>query len=434
MKRWPKSLPDYRWPPHLMSVWVMPLRWILASIFHVSYALGLLASLMPGGRVRVLVIRTDGLGDGLLFEPALENLARVLSPRVIHLWGPKLTRDLFRHCPTIARMMVIPRGFKSGNLRYFLSPILRARLGFALGRWTFDKVIYPVESPEPLGNWLFASARAVERWLNSGDTANQFDWQQARIHEVATKIIETRPGNAHELLRNEYLTEQWSGERTLRQPKVHLADGMKARAEAQVDLWRAAAKKRGGEEVIGIVPAASMPIKAYPDARWAAALKRLWEQQRAMPVLLGGPSDGASLDALASALVAAEVPHQRLVAPLDILEMAAIVAELDGVLSVDTGLAHLSVAQGVPTVVLVTGGNPGRFFPWPNARSHVVLNVPMSCSGCNDRCTLSEAECITHIPSDDIVAAYARLKGRRVSLDVMIAPQQKPKKPLQQAG
>jgi heptosyltransferase-1 len=209
---------------------------------------------------------------------------------------------------------------------------------------------------------------------------------------------------------------------------------MKQRAEAQVDLWRTAAKKRGGEEVIGVIPSASMPIKSYPDSRWAEALRRIWDEHRALPVLLGGPSDVASLDALASALVAAGVPFQRLAAPLGILDMAALVTALDGVLSVDTGLTHLSVAQGVPTIVLVTGGNPGRFFPWPNARHHIVLNVAMTCSGCHDRCTRSEAECITHIPPEDIAAAYAQLKGRRVSLDVMIAPPPKTKKPLQQAG
>jgi ADP-heptose:LPS heptosyltransferase len=114
--------------------------------------------------------------------------------------------------------------------------------------------------------------------------------------------------------------------------------------------------------------------------------------------------------------------------------MAAIVAELDGLLSVDTGLAHLAVAQKVPTVVLVTGGTPARFFPWPNAKHHLVLNIPTPCSGCHDRCTLPEAECITHITPDEIVAAYARLKGRRVALEVMITPQPQQVKPFQAAG
>src|SRR6187399_946156 len=112
MKHWPSSIPDYQWPPRLTSALAAPLRLALAMVFHVCYALGLLLSLIPIGRkVRVLIIRTDGLGDSLLFEPALENLARVLSPRIIHLWAPQLTRELFKHCPTISRIFVIPRGF-----------------------------------------------------------------------------------------------------------------------------------------------------------------------------------------------------------------------------------------------------------------------------------------------------------------------------------
>lgn len=435
MRRWPASLPDYRWPSQLTGIAMLPLRLFLAAVFHVAYAAGLIVSLIPRGRrVHVLVIRTDGLGDGLLFEPALENLARMLSPRVIHLWAPALTRDLFKHCPTIGRMFVVPRGYKQGNLAYFKSPFLRARIGFELGRWKFDKVIYPVESPEPLGNWLFASARAAERWLNYGDTVNQFPAQQEQTHEIATRIIESRPGNAHELMRNEYLTEQWSGEKSLRQPKVYLTEIMVRRAQTQTDHWKAIARKRGGGELIGVMPAASMTIKSYPNAKWAAALKRLWDEQRTMALLLGGPTDSATINELATALDHQAVPYQRLTGAVGILDMAAIVAELDGLLSVDTGIAHLAVAQKVPTVVLATGGAPARFFPWPNAKHHLVLNIPTPCSGCHDRCTLAEAECITHITPDEIVAAYARLKGRRVSLEVTISAQPQQPKPFQAAG
>jgi hypothetical protein len=55
----------------------------------------------------------------------------------------------------------------------------------------------------------------------------------------------------------------------------------------------------------------------------------------------------------------------------------------------------------------------------------------MPCAGCNNRCILSEAECITHINPDEIVAAYARLRGRRFPLEVYVAPR---KSPLQVAG
>jgi ADP-heptose:LPS heptosyltransferase len=436
MKRlWPMSLPEYKWPQNLLTPKMIVLRGLLAGVFHLAYAIGLLISLFQRGRDRVLVIRTDGLGDALLFEPALESLARILSPREIHLWAPKLTCELLAHCPTIRRLMVIPRGFKNGNLTYFRSVVWRARIGFELGRCKFDKVIYPVESPEPLGNWLFASARATERWLNYGDTNNQFDWQQARTHEAATRVIETRPGNAHELQRNEYLAEQWGGEKSLRTPKVYLTEQMLARAETQVDAWRTAARKAGGAEVVGVVPSASMPVKSYPDAKWTAALKRLWTQHRVVPVLLGGPDDWQAIDRLAAELIHDEVPYLSLAKPLGILDMTALVGKLDAIISVDTGLAHLAVAQQTPSIVLVTGGTPGRFFPWPATNHHAVLNVSMPCSGCNDRCTLEEAACITHINPDEIVSAYARLKGRRISLDVYVnTPAAIKPGPLQAAG
>jgi ADP-heptose:LPS heptosyltransferase len=91
-------------------------------------------------------------------------------------------------------------------------------------------------------------------------------------------------------------------------------------------------------------------------------------------------------------------------------------------LSVDTGLAHVAVAQRVPTVVLVGGGSPGRFFPWPNARDHVVLNNAMPCDGCNNKCHLPEAMCITKITSDEIVEAYMRLRTDQTTLAPFVVP------------
>src|SRR5690349_24344509 len=112
MRRWPKPMPDYRWPPHFLSPGMAAVRWLLDGAFHLSYLLGLIVSIVHRGRERILVIRTDGLGDGILFEPALESIARYMSPRVIHLWAPKLTCDLFRYNPAIRRLCTIPRGFK----------------------------------------------------------------------------------------------------------------------------------------------------------------------------------------------------------------------------------------------------------------------------------------------------------------------------------
>jgi len=430
MTPFPRSLPDYRWPDHYKSEGMAIIARCLSATFYLAYAFGSIVRLLTEWLYRfeappTLVIRTDGIGDALLFEPALESLARIASPSEVHLWAPKATCDLFTDCPTITRRLSIPRGCKEGNLQYFKSISWRLRLGFELGRWKFSKVIYPVESPEPLGNWLFLSARAEERWINSGDNANQFEWQQARTHDSATRIFEQRPGHAHELLRNEYLSDQWAQEHRLRRPRVHLNAEAVSEADELFIAWRRVANRTGATELVGLVVGGTSNVNRYPATHWAAALKRLWVEQRVMAVLLGGPMDRPAMDELSELLH--EVPHVRLMQPVNVLTISAIIRRLDGMLSVDTGLAHISLALRVPTVVLVGGGHPGRFFPWPGNHPQVALNASMPCEGCGNRCHLAEALCVTRIPSDDIVQAYQKLRVRNVAIERFVQPQRQRK-------
>src|SRR3954447_8493390 len=126
MNNWPKSTPDYQWPDHYSSNGVTALRWCLAAVFHVAYAIGraigAIIQKYDGYEVGpTMLIRTDGVGDALLFEPAMESLAKSISPSELHLWAPRGTCELFSECPTITRRVVTPRGGKDGNLAYFKS-------------------------------------------------------------------------------------------------------------------------------------------------------------------------------------------------------------------------------------------------------------------------------------------------------------------------
>lgn len=425
MNNWPKSTPDYLWPDHYASNGMVALRWCLAAVFHVAYAVGRAVGAIiqryQGYEVSpTMLIRTDGVGDALLFEPAMESLAKSISPSELHLWAPRATCELFEECATITRRVVTPRGGKDGNLDYFRSAIWRARIGFELGRWSFEKVIYPVQSPEPFGNWLFVSARATERWINTGDTNNQFESQQEKTQDHATRLLEARPGSAHELTRNEYLSDQWAEENKLRKPRIHMKPQAAVQAHRLVEAWRRAAGKQGAAELVGLVIAGTSKVNHYPAAEWVKALARLWEEQHIMAVLLGGQDDQQAIDELASHL--GDIPHLRLLKPVHLLTTAGIIRRLDGMLSVDTGLAHVALAQRVPTVVLVGGGTPGRFFPWPNSRDHVALNNAMPCDGCNNKCHLPEAMCITKISSDEIVEAYMQLRVHQTSIAPLVLP------------
>ena len=107
---------------------MVALRSCLAAVFHVAYAIGrAVGAIMQryqGYEVSpTMLIRTDGVGDALLFEPAMESLAKSISPSELHLWAPRGTCELFEECATITRRVKTPRGGKDGNLEYFRSII-----------------------------------------------------------------------------------------------------------------------------------------------------------------------------------------------------------------------------------------------------------------------------------------------------------------------
>ncbi len=269
--------------------------------------------------------------------------------------------------------------------------------------------MYAVESPEPLGNWLLASAQAKEKLAADGDLENQFDWQAERARAAATRMLTRRPGGGHELLRNAHFAAAWGAGLVGERPRICPSESSSEMANARVRLWRAAAEQRGAAMLVGVIPAGTVAANTYPPASWAAALRELWQSHRALPVFLGSEAEAKTFNQIMSLL--SDVPVLTIGSSIDVLTLSAVLQQLDAVISVDTGPAHLALAQRVPTVVLSGGGHPGRFFPWPGATSAVVLNRRMPCEGCLARCHLPQPECLTGIPPGDVVEALLHVTG-----------------------
>jgi ADP-heptose:LPS heptosyltransferase len=269
-------------------------------------------------------------------------------------------------------------------------------------------VAYLTQSPEPLGNWVLVSARTRERWYCSGNTENQFAEQQARTVNAADKVLSPLAAG-HELARNAHLAGQWGDDIGGRLPAVFQAGG----ADEQWKTWMQAAGKLGASRIVGLVASGMEAMKEYPHRHWAKVAARLWDEERTVLALIGGPGDTENLDRLGSAIGG---PHLRLTAPMPIPSLATLIGRLDGFFSVDTGLAHIALTQDVPSVILCGGGHPKRFLPWPAARRAAVLNHSMPCEGCMNRCILPTAECVTRIAPERIVEAWMSLGGRARSV------------------
>ena len=152
---------------------------------------------------------------------------------------------------------------------------------------------------------------------------------------------------------------------------------------------------------LALVPGASVPTKQW-TAEGFARVGRGWDG----PVLvLGGPGEEATCDA-----VAREVPGAEVVCESGFDRTFGALARTEVCVSGDTGLMHLAAACGATVVGLFGPTHPDDGF-WVH-RGEVVQRV-LGCRPCSlhgrERCPLRHHRCMAIDPAT-VVAAVARVR------------------------
>ncbi len=112
----------------------------------------------------------------------------------------------------------------------------------------------------------------------------------------------------------------------------------------------------GLERTVLLVTETDGPAKAWPATKWeslAAQLRRRFDVRQVTRAATGG-----DLDPLA-------VPALPLPSPGAVVDA---LSSCRGVIGIDTGLTHIAVQQGTPTVTICRHGSV-YFRPWPHARA-----------------------------------------------------------------
>ena len=99
--------------------------------------------------------------------------------------------------------------------------------------------------------------------------------------------------------------------------------------------------------------AASRAAKTWPAARWVELGRRLADHGYSL-VLPGGNAR----ERAAAASIAAQIPNASAAPATSVAEMAALIGHAWATVGVDTGLTHLSVALGRPTVGIYCATDP----------------------------------------------------------------------------
>jgi len=111
-------------------------------------------------------------------------------------------------------------------------------------------------------------------------------------------------------------------------------------------------KLRGGPSA-ALIPCASRPEKIWPEARWITVGKRL-KSMGLSPVVIWGTEEEQVRAERIAAGCEGEVPPF-----LNVHDMAALLAQTQRVVGLDTGFSHLAAALGKPTVGIYCDHEPG---------------------------------------------------------------------------
>lgn len=358
------------------------------------------------GENRIVVLALSGIGDALMFSPALELLHRrhpgtqidlvTMFRAVDELYRRNsLVRNVFFHDFLHAR--------PASSIRFLLG-LRRRRYDVSINvypsnRWHYNLVSLLIGARKRLGHdYNHANFRSLN-FLNS-----------VRVHE------DDRRHNVEEnILLVGRLGEETGGAATNGSEPPGMTVVLTADDRDSAAAWIAAQKIDPRSLLIG-VHAGSSPVKNHDRRRWAPEkfaqlASRLSVENNATVLLFGGP-DEAALNRQISGLaggraLCVEVPA--------LMTSAAIMKRCSVFVSNDSGLMHLAAGLRIPTVAIFAYTNPRYVSPWRTPS--IVVRRDLECSPCfiysprPARCLLTSNQfrCITEITVEEVYASVMKL-------------------------
>lgn len=167
-------------------------------------------------------------------------------------------------------------------------------------------------------------------------------------------------------------------------------------------------KFRIQEPYIVLFPSASIPERRWSMERFTDLAARICKL-RYVPVIVGGGDD------VECGAIIAATRGVNLAGKTSLMETAAVIQGAKVVISVDSGILHIAVGLGIPTVSLF---GPGRAKKWaPRGDNHIVINKNLPCSPCTTfgytpKCPIS-ARCMAEISVDEVEQAVLTLLARK---------------------
>lgn len=329
---------------------------------------------------KVMVMALGFLGDSVQLIPALWEIRRNYPQAELHVATTPLGSEVIGLVPCVDRIWPVARNPRQSNWRQdwqTVRAMRRERFDLAINLSSSDRTIL----------WTALTGARV-RVAHTG-RRKQF-WGRWLIRHWVPRQPPGMP------VAEQHRQVLAACGLTLASPRWEFSLPTEARQKAETITPLGA---------IHFSVSASTPLKEWPLANWIELAKRLLTQDPRTTLLATAspaPREQARVQALARA-----VAHERLkiVSDLTIAELAAVLRRCRLHVGADSGVLHLAVAAGVPTVSLFRDYHDASAWT-PVGSGHQVLLAPCVCVNRQEQpCAPAQhAECLARLEVDRVTA------------------------------
>ena len=322
--------------------------------------------------MKILVIALSGIGDALMFTPALKLISKA-SPdsKIDALVMLKGAKDIFDRNENINKVIYFnfleEGAFKS--LKFISS--LRKKYDASINVYPSNRKEYNI-----ISFLISAKKRAGVEYLrknpqNFGFLNNIRFTEEDTLHNVQTNMV-----LAEKLLDVEFDEE----------PDLHfpLTENDKSYASSYLTNLRI----REGDLTIGFHPG-SATLKNHILRRWepdkfAELGKRLINEYNAKILIFGGPEENelktSINNKINSGLTRNQTLNSNIVNTENLAQSAAVMKSCKAFVSNDSSLMHVASAMKLNVIAIIGPTNPAYIYPW-NTR-HKIVTLGLDCSPC----------------------------------------------------
>jgi ADP-heptose:LPS heptosyltransferase len=349
----------------------------------------------PRGENEILVVKTDNMGDFIIFSPYLFDISKTFNnlflTLVVSEATEELTRGLMERGYPIKEIIVVDR--KKFNKNFFY----KLKFLFNIRKKNYKIILSPAYSRESIGDTIVKSAKSEQKVGLKGVNEYMPEKIKKLYNSIYSILFPKIFENPHESEINAYFVAELRNDKVI---KIQIPEFIlleRDRKESEVLMKK---YNLQGRRFIVICPGGGEAIyRRWPVERYARIIDFI--SSFGFQVVLVGSKKEKEL--AQKIMVLSNTDIINICGETSIFVLAAVLQKALLYIGNDSGVLHIAAAVKTPTLCIMGGGHFTRFFPYTfSSTQEIVYDSEMKCKNDNWRCARNSqngtpAPCISNI-------------------------------------